>query len=120
MFAQNLDCGYTLEPPRPVRTLCFGSKIRKKYIPVYPCFAIYILKVGFNWLYITCTCFHDKILTAPQMAPFIYCDALDFWGYRSGPSQNRPKRVNRYENLHMHYTEIFKVVKNENFQQKNN
>ena len=30
-FAQNIDCGYTLEPPR----LCFGVKIRKIDIPLH-------------------------------------------------------------------------------------
>ena len=32
IFAQNIDCGYTLEPPRRVTSthnLCFGAKIRK-------------------------------------------------------------------------------------------
>ena len=44
IFAQNIDCGYTLEPPRnrlgeAVRTsshnLCFGAKIRKIGIPLH-------------------------------------------------------------------------------------
>ena len=34
LFAQNICCGYMLEPPEAVLTgihnLCFGSKIRKK------------------------------------------------------------------------------------------
>ena len=30
IFAQNIDCGYTLEPP-----LCFGTKIRKIGIPLH-------------------------------------------------------------------------------------
>ena len=30
--AQNIDCGYTLEPPR--LNLCFGAKIRKLGIPL--------------------------------------------------------------------------------------
>ena len=38
-FAQNIDCGYTLEPPSEAvltstHNLCFGSKIRKIGIPV--------------------------------------------------------------------------------------
>ena len=33
IFAQNIDCGYTLEPPR--LTLCFGAKIRKIGIPLH-------------------------------------------------------------------------------------
>ena len=32
--SQNIDCGYTLEPPR----LCFESKITKIGIPMYTCY----------------------------------------------------------------------------------
>ena len=32
IFAQNIDCGYTLEPPH---NLCFGAKIRKIGIPLH-------------------------------------------------------------------------------------
>ena len=32
MFAQNIDCGYTLEPPRPQSM--FWIKIKKKGIPL--------------------------------------------------------------------------------------
>ena len=31
IFAQNKNCGYTLEPPR----LCYGAKIRKIGIPLH-------------------------------------------------------------------------------------
>ena len=42
IFAQNMDCGYTLEPPRRLaeavlmstHNLCFGAKIRKIDIPL--------------------------------------------------------------------------------------
>ena len=49
IFAQNIDCGYTLEPPQQggsnenrlskavltsTYNLCFGTKIRKIYIPL--------------------------------------------------------------------------------------
>ena len=41
-FAQNIDCGYTLEPPRrdeavltSTHNLCFGAKIRKIGIPLH-------------------------------------------------------------------------------------
>ena len=51
IFAQNIDCGYTLEPPQVVGTceavltsthnLCFRAKIRKKMnTPVHPSFTI--------------------------------------------------------------------------------
>ena len=44
IFAQNIDCGYTLEPPQSggsieavltsTHNLCFGAKIRKKVYPI--------------------------------------------------------------------------------------
>ena len=47
IFAQNIDCGYTLEPPRRVPTIyvleqsMFWSKNKKnRYTPGYPSFAI--------------------------------------------------------------------------------
>ena len=45
IFAQNIDCGFTLEPPRSVLTsthnLWFGAKIRKnRYTPAYSSFTI--------------------------------------------------------------------------------
>ena len=41
MFAQNIDCGYMLEPPSgeavlmSTHNLCFGAKIRKIGIPLH-------------------------------------------------------------------------------------
>ena len=44
IFAQNIDCGYTIEPPRhrlavavltSTHNLCFGAKIRKIGIPLH-------------------------------------------------------------------------------------
>ena len=45
IFAQNIDCGYTLEPPRrggsneypqtSTHNLCFGAKIRKIGLPLH-------------------------------------------------------------------------------------
>ena len=53
IFAQNIDCGYTLEPPRRggaeavltcTHNLCFGAKIRKnRYTPANP---IFLYKIG--------------------------------------------------------------------------
>ena len=46
IFAQNIDCGYTLEPPRPGGSneypqSMFWSKNKKtRYTPAYPSFAI--------------------------------------------------------------------------------
>ena len=50
--AQNIDCRYSLEPPRrggsnEYHNLCFQAKIRKiMYTPVNPQFSY--IKVGFN------------------------------------------------------------------------
>ena len=41
IYAQNIDCGYTLEPPRRFgsneypHNLCFGEKMRKIGIPLH-------------------------------------------------------------------------------------
>ena len=60
-FAQNIDCGYTLEPPRRGSsneyTLCFGSKIRKIGIPLL--ISVLLYKVGYKGVYITRTYFPD-------------------------------------------------------------
>ena len=51
-FAQNIDCGYPLEPPRGEAVLtstlniCFGAKLRKIDIPLH--IPILLLKVGFE------------------------------------------------------------------------
>ena len=59
IFAQNSDCGYTLEPPVLTSThnLCFRAKIRKNVYPSKPQF--YYIKVGCKGVYITQTCYHD-------------------------------------------------------------
>ena len=50
IFAQNIDCGNTLEPPHieavltGTHGLCFGAKIREKVYPCKPQF--YYIKVG--------------------------------------------------------------------------
>ena len=61
IFAQNIDCGYTLEPPRrggsneypqsmfwvvltSIHNLCFGAKIRKIGIP--PHTPVFLYKIG--------------------------------------------------------------------------
>ena len=61
-FAQNIDCGYTLEPPHrggsnEYPQSMFWSKNKKK---VYPCKPqLYYIKVGCKGVYITRTCYHD-------------------------------------------------------------
>ena len=61
IFAQNIDCGYTLEPPRRggsneyVQSM-FWSKNKKKL--VYPCIPqFYYIKEGYEGVYISRTCF---------------------------------------------------------------
>ena len=66
IFAQNIDCGYTLEPPRrggsnEYPQSMFWSKNKKKY--VYPCEPqFYYIKVGFKGVYISRTCFPDECI----------------------------------------------------------
>ena len=61
-FAQNIDCGYTLERLNEAvltstHNLCFREKIRKN---VYPCkHQFSYIKVGYKGVYITWTCLHD-------------------------------------------------------------
>ena len=58
IFAQNIDCGYRLEPPRRVGSSEHPqSMFRSKNTPAYPSFAI----VGFKGVFIAQTCFLDEI-----------------------------------------------------------
>ena len=63
IFAQNIDSGYTLEPPHneavltSTHNLCFGAKIKKKAIPCKPQFCY--IKVGCKGVFVTRTCFRD-------------------------------------------------------------
>ena len=63
IFAQNIDCGYTLEPPRrggsneyPHSMIWIRNK-KNRYTPTNPSFVI--IKVGFKRVYITRVCFPD-------------------------------------------------------------
>ena len=67
IFAENIDCGYTLEPPwRDSSNECpqsmFWIKNKKICIPLYyssiPHF--YYIKVGFKGVFISRTCFPDE------------------------------------------------------------
>ena len=46
IFAQNIDCGYTLEPPRRggsneyPQFIFWGKNKKNRYTPAYPSFAI--------------------------------------------------------------------------------
>ena len=60
IVAQNINCGYTLEPPRRggsneyTQCICFSKNKINRNTPAYPfCY----IKVGFKWVCITRTCF---------------------------------------------------------------
>ena len=60
-FAQNIDCGYPLDPPHrdgsneyPL-SMFWIKKIREICIPQF-----YYIKVGFKGVYIARTCFPDE------------------------------------------------------------
>ena len=56
IFAQNIDCGYTLKPPRRVPTIyVLEQKEEKKEYPFISQF--YYIKLGFKGVYITWICF---------------------------------------------------------------
>ena len=75
IFAQNIDCGYTLELPRRGSSYeyphsMFWSKNKKnRFTPAYPSLTIY--KVGFKGVFIARTCFPDAVKFNPQ-PPFIF------------------------------------------------
>ena len=64
IFAQNINCGYTLEPPRrggsnEYPQSMFWSKNKKKmYSPANPSF--FYIKVRIKGVYILRTCFPDE------------------------------------------------------------
>ena len=63
IFAQNIDCGYTLEPPRRggsneyPQSMFLSKNKKKKVYPSIPQF--YYIKVGFKGVFIARTCFPD-------------------------------------------------------------
>ena len=74
IFTQNIDCGYTLEPPRrggsnEYPQSMFWSKNKKnRYAPAYPSF--FIIKVGFKEVDASRTCFPDGKVSNDQK----YCN----------------------------------------------
>ena len=58
IFAQNINCGYTLEPPS-THNLRFGSKISKKSLPLHTQFYYMYIKVGFMGVYYSWISFPD-------------------------------------------------------------
>ena len=65
IFAQNIDCGYSLKPPQrggsnEYPQSMFWSKNKKnRYTPRIPQFCY--IKVGFKGVYITRTCYPDAL-----------------------------------------------------------
>ena len=64
VFAQNIDCGFTLEPPRrggynKYPQSMFWIKNKKKGIPCIPQF--YCIRVGYKGVFIARTCFPDDL-----------------------------------------------------------
>ena len=65
IFAQNIDCGYTLEPPQrggsnEYPQSMFWSKNKKTmYTRVNPIF--FYIKVGYKGVFITRTCYPDAL-----------------------------------------------------------
>ena len=57
IFAQNIDCGYKLEPPNEYPQSMFWSK--KKVNPCKPQFYYIDIKVGCKGVFVTRTCFRD-------------------------------------------------------------
>ena len=58
IFAQNIDCGCTLEPPQRVPSIYVLKQNKKKCIPGKPQF--YNIKAGCRGVYISGTCLHDE------------------------------------------------------------
>ena len=79
IFAQNIDCRYTLEPPRrggsnEYPQSMFSSKNKKnRYTPPYPSFA----KVGFKGVYIARTCFPDVFEYNATVDIYLPCGEYD-------------------------------------------
>ena len=67
IFAQNIDRGYTLEPPHG-----FRAKIRKNVYQCKPQF--YYIKLGCKGLFITRKCYHDVLFYGPLRILFSFCN----------------------------------------------
>ena len=79
IFAQNIDCGYTLEPhwrggSNEYPQSMFWSKNKKiRYTPANPIF--FYIKVGFKGVYFSWTCFPD--VSQFEIQTFNYIFAID-------------------------------------------
>ena len=111
---QNIDCGYTLEPPRrggsnEYPQSMFWSKNKKKGIPLHTPVLLY--KSGFNGIYITRTCF-------PDIFQGLYCMWHIYWHRHhwstvdllwSGPNYSGKRRHTREKIFIPSYTENSKA-----------
>ena len=58
-FAQNIDCGYTLEPHRRggsneyPRSMFWINNKKNRYTPIQHSYTVYNIKVGYNGVYST-------------------------------------------------------------------
>ena len=65
MFAPNIDCGCTLEPPRRggsneyPQSMFWNKNKKNRYTPANPSF--FYIMVGFTGVYIARTCFPDEM-----------------------------------------------------------
>ena len=65
IFGQNIDCGYTLEPPlrggsnEYPQSMFWSQKKKNRFTPAS--FATMYIKVGLTGIYITRTCFCDVL-----------------------------------------------------------
>ena len=81
---QNIDCGYSLEPPRRGGSDEYPQSmflIRNKKNNVYPCKPqFYYIKVGFKGLKIIKACFRDGILCPAHKSHYkILISQLTYW-----------------------------------------
>ena len=63
IYAQNIECGYTLEPPQLggsneyLQSKFWTKNKKRRYTPVNPIF--FYIKLGCKGLFNTRTCYHD-------------------------------------------------------------
>ena len=82
-FAKNIDCGYTLEPPRRggsneyPQSMFWSKNNKNRYTPCIPQFCY--INVGNEWVYLTRTCFPDVVVLPVNLLFF----RLFHLGFRS-------------------------------------
>ena len=97
IFAQNIDCGYTIEPPRRGGSNEYPQCMFWIKNKVYPCTPQFFnIKVGFKGLYITRTCYPEgRVLSDHIMHVKIpsgthtVCGVID-WSYLAALKAQSP------------------------------